>query len=62
MPDANLETSNEMDFLKPEQRLNSIAEILSTIALRAANSSREEQAALIEAAPIDTKLRPAAKK
>lgn len=43
MPDVKLETMNEMDFLTPEQRLNAIAEILSKIALRAVNSSHEDQ-------------------
>ena len=43
MRDVKVETTNEMDFLTPEQRLNAIAEILATIALRAINSSHEDQ-------------------
>ena len=42
MLDLNVETNNEMDFLTPEQRLNAIAEILATIALRAVNSDHED--------------------
>lgn len=43
MQEDNIETSNAMDFLTPEQRLNAIAEILTTIALRAVNSNHEDQ-------------------
>lgn len=34
---------SELDYLTPGQRLNAIAEILATIALRAVNQSQENQ-------------------
>lgn len=34
---------NEADFLTPEQRLNAVAEILATIALRSLNQDHENQ-------------------
>ncbi len=34
---------NEADFLTPEQRLNAVAEILATIALRSLNQNHENQ-------------------
>ena len=40
--ESTIWSGNETDYLTPEQRLNAIADILATIALRAVNQDYED--------------------